>query len=323
MTQFNHHQQRLNGLGYHFVTAGRGPAILFLHGFPDLWLGWRPVMSAFVEAGYQVIAPDLRGFGDTEAATGSESATAVDVLGDLVALLDHLGIESVGLMAHDWGAEVGWTAVRLRPDRFRAIVSLSVPYAPRGEMSLPQILQKTAPPDLYMLYFMEEGIAEAELDADPKTFLRRLFHTNSGCWQGQGVPPMRLGESGRLIDGLDEPDGAFSVMSEEDLDLYASTFTRTGFRGALNTYRSLHRNWELLAGWADCKVEVPALYIGAERDVVLSFPGMSDLIENMPQLVPRCAEPIILKGAGHFIQMELPEEVANLGIDFFNEHILD
>lgn len=312
MTVFTHHQLRLNGLDYHFVTAGKGPAILFLHGFPDLWIGWRPVMERMVDAGYSVIAPDLRGFGGSEAAKGVDAATAIDVMGDLIALLDHLGLQRVAVVAHDWGAEVGWTIVRLRPDRFGAIAALSVPYAPRGPASLPQILAATAPPDLYMLYFLEEGVAEEELDADPKMFLRRLFYTNWGGRTGNDIPSMRLAPNGRLTDGLDEPPTSANLLSDEELDIYVSAYSRTGFRGALNTYRSLHRNWELLAGWADTIVTVPALYIGGDRDIVLHFPGMRDLVEAMPALLPRAQPPVILEGVGHFIQMERPEETAGL-----------
>lgn len=320
VTEFVHHHERLNGLSYHFVTAGEGPPVLLLHGFPDLWIGWKRVMEQLVTSGYSVIAPDLRGFGDTEATPDIGSATAVDILGDLIALLDYLGLQSVAVVCHDWGAEVGWTIVRLRPDRFGAIVALSVPYAPRGPASLPQMLAKGAPPDHYMLYFLKEGIAEAELDADPATFLRRLFYTNWGQRVGTEPPSMRLGSTGRLIDGLDDPTGTPGPIGDEDFAIYVDAFTRTGFRGALNTYRSLHRNWELLAGWSDRSVDVPALYIGGSRDIVLQFPGMRNLVEAMPALVPKSDPPTIFEDVGHFIQMEKPVEVATLTADFLGRH---
>lgn len=318
MTQFIHHHAKLNGLDYHFVTAGEGPPVLLLHGFPDLWLGWRPVMRDLVKRGYQVIAPDLRGFGETQAAPGAQEATSFDVMGDLLALLDHLGLPQVAVVAHDWGAEVGWTIVRLRPDRFGAIAALSVPFAPRGPASLPQMLAQFAPPDLYMLYFMEEGRAERELDANPGLFLRRLFYTNSGDRPGDDIPTMRLAPNGRLIDALDEPPATWDLPDIEGLAPYIAAYTRTGFRAALNTYRSLHRNWELLAGWADVPVTVPAFYIGGSRDVVLHFPGMRDLVEAMPQLVPGCEAPIILHGVGHFIALERPVEAARLVANFLD-----
>lgn len=318
MTEFTHHQVQLNRLTYHFVTAGAGPEILLLHGFPDLWIGWRPVMERLVAAGYSVIAPDMRGFGGSEPAPGSDQATAFDVMGDLIALLDHLALSRVAVVAHDWGADVAWTIVRLRPDRFGAIVSLSIPYTPRGEASLPQLLAAHAPPDLYMLYFLREGLAEQELDADPRTFLRRLFYTNWGGRPGDDAPFMRLAANGRLIDGLEEPPTSANLLSEDELDAYASAFERTGFRGALNTYRSLNRNWELSAGWADTTVTVPALYISGDRDVVLHFPGMKAMVDAMTTMLPQAETPVIMKGVGHFIQMERPVEVANLILSFLD-----
>jgi pimeloyl-ACP methyl ester carboxylesterase len=319
MKEFVQHYAVINGLRTHFVTAGEGPPVLLLHGFPDLWIGWRPIMQELVKAGYSVIAPDLRGFGETEAAQGTECSTAIDVMGDLVALLEHLGLKQVAVVAHDWGAEVGWTIVRLRPDRFCAIVALSVPFAPRGPVSLPQMLAATAPPDLYMLYFLSEGLAEQELDADPETFLSRLFYTNSAALPGSGVPAMRLAANGRLTDGLAVPTAAWTQDHAANLAIYISEFTRTGFRAALNTYRSLHRNWELLAGWADVPVTVPAFYIGGSRDLVLHFPGMRDLVNAMPDLLPKSEPPVILEGVGHFMQMEQPCEVAVLICGFLEK----
>lgn len=320
MSVLRHHHVTLNGLRQHFVTGGDGPPVLLLHGFPDLWFGWRHVMEELIAVGYSVIAPDLRGFGETEAPRDAQCTTAFDVMGDLVAILDHLSLRQVAVVAHDWGAEVGWTIVRARPDRFGAIVALSVPFTPRGPASLPQLLEATAPPDLYMLYFLEEGRAEKELDADPSEFLARLFYTNSGDMPGDGAPSMRLGASGRLIDGLANPPDWWRSSHSEELEFYTAAFTRTGFRGALNTYRSLHRNWELLASWVDAPISVPTFYIGGSRDLVLQFPGMQDLVTAMPKIIAQCTPPVILDGVGHFIQAEKPGEVSKLIADFLYSH---
>jgi pimeloyl-ACP methyl ester carboxylesterase len=123
---------------------------------------------------------------------------------------------------------------------------------------------------------------------------------------------MRLAANGRLTDGLAVPPAAWIQDHAADLAIYTAEFARTGFRAALNTYRSLHRNWELLAGWADVPVTVPAFYIGGSRDLVLHFPGMRDLVNAMPVLLPNSEPPVILEGVGHFMQMEQPVEVARL-----------
>ena len=318
--KFEHHHVRLNDIAYHFVTTGGGPAVLFCHGFPDLWRGWRNQMAAIAAQGYLAIAPDMRGFGETEAPENPLDYTAIDLVGDMIALLDHLSIDKVAIIGHDWGATIAWAAALLRPDRFVAVAAMSVPYTPRGPASLPAILANSAPPDLYMLYFLEPGLAEAELDPDPRTFLRRLFYSNSGDLSDGRVSSMRLAANGCLTDALEEPPAPLSWFNEDELNFYAATYERTGFRGALNTYRSLERTWQLMAAWADKTVIVPAFYIGASRDVVMHFPGMKAMVERMTEFLPNAIPPIILDGAGHFIQLERAAEVNRLLIDFLVTH---
>lgn len=212
---FTHHYQQLNGRRQHFVTAGQGEAILFLHGFPDMWRSWRAQMRAVAEAGYMAIAPDLRGFGETEGDPDPERYTSIDVMGDLLAILDHLSVRQVTVVAHDWGTNAGWAAVQLRPDRFVGILAISVPWLPHGDRSLPQILQQEAPPEYYLPWFLTKGPADDEFNADPETFLRRIFYTNSAERPG-GTPPM-LTVNGSLIAGMDEPPGEMTFMPDDEL----------------------------------------------------------------------------------------------------------
>lgn len=317
---FKHHHVQLNDISYHFVTTGVGPAVLFCHGFPDLWRGWHNQMAAVAAQGYLAIAPDMRGFGETEAPEDPLAYTAIDLVGDMIALLDHLSIDKAAIIGHDWGATIAWAAALLRPDRFVAVAALSVPYTPRGPASLPAMLAKSAPPDLYMLYFLEPGLAEAELDSDPRTFLRRLFYSNSGDLSDGRIPSMRLAANGRLTDALEEPPAPLSWFNEEELNAYVVAYERTGFRGALNTYRSLDRTWQLMAAWADKVVTVPAFFIGASRDVVMHFPGMKDMVEQMTEILPNANQSVVLEGAGHFIHLERVTEVNRLLIDFLGTH---
>jgi len=263
-------------------------------------------------------APDMRGFAETEAVDACDQSTVFDLLGDLVAWLDHLGIKRAAVVGHDWGAEIAWGITLLRPDRFCAVTTLSVPFTPRGPMSLPAVVRAMAPPDFYMLYFLEEGRAEVELDADPKTFLRCLYYTNSGEVPGNAVPEMRLAANGRLTDGLLEPPGAMCCLPDEHLDLYARAFERTGFRGAQNTYRSLHRTWELMAGWTDRTIEVPSFYICADRDPIFHLPVMQAVIKAILHILPDAESSVVVEEVGHFIQMERPELTAVLLVDFLN-----
>jgi pimeloyl-ACP methyl ester carboxylesterase len=187
-------------------------------------------------------------------------------------------------------------------------------------MSIIDILRQSAPPDLYLLYFLQEGVAEKELDADPERFLRRIFYTNSGERTAGGAPEMRLAANGLLVDALDEPGASMKCFPDEHLAFYADSFRRTGFRGALNVYRSLHRTWELLAGWVDVPPTVPSLFIVGELDITMGLLGGRESIEAMSRMVPNAEDPVILNGLGHFLQFEAPDKVASLLLDFYGRH---
>ena len=303
----------------HFVTAGTGPAAVLCHAFPEIWYCWRAQISALASAGFTVIAPDMRGFGETESRQACDQSTAVDVVGDMVALLDHLGFPTAAIVGHDWGATIAWGAALLRPDRFNAVAGLSVPYTPRGPASLPEMLKRGAPPSFYILYFLEPGVAEAELDSDPRTFLRRIFYSNSGDLPADLQPVMMVADTGQLTDSLLEPDKPIPWLTEKDLDVYTHAFVRSGFRGALNTYRSLHRSWELTAAWNDRKIEIPALYIGGSRDIVLSFPGMREAIDKFKYFAPLSEPPLVIEGVGHWVQHEAPSQVNKALIAFLKK----
>lgn len=314
---FQHHRERLNGRMQHFVTAGQGKAVLFLHGFPDLWRTWRAQMTAVVDAGYMAIAPDLRGFGDTEGPDDPKEYTGVDVLGDLLAILDHLAIEQVTLVAHDWGAVGGWVAAQLRPDRFTGIVALSIPWTPRGDRSLPDILKEEAPPDYYLPWFLVPGPSDEEFNADPTEFLRRIFYTNSAERPGR-EPAMRT-VGGSLLAGLDEPPGELQLLPDSELALYSEAFRKAGATPALNSYRSLHRNWELMAAWADSVPAVPAVTIIGEKDLVVGMPGLREVLDLQTSWLPAGRPTIWIKECGHFAQLEKPDEVSRHVLEFLRE----
>ncbi|MBI1290239.1 alpha/beta fold hydrolase [bacterium] len=315
---FKHHHERLNGRQQHFVTAGAGKAVLFLHGFPDLWRTWRAQMRAVVDAGYMAIAPDLRGFGETEGVADPQSYTSVDVMGDLIAILDHLGVAQVTVVAHDWGTNAGWAAVQLRPDRFVGIMAVSVPWLPHGDRSLPQILREEAPAEYYLPWFLTEGPPDAEFNADPETFLRRIFFTNSAERSGD-APPAMLTIGGSLIVGLEEPPGEMRFLPNDELAIYVEAFRKSGATSAFNAYRSLHRSWELMAAWSDFVPAVPARTIVGDKDLVVGMPGMRDVFAAQHDWLPQGQPTIWIGNCGHFAQMEQPDEVSRHVVDFVRE----
>ncbi|APR81330.1 putative hydrolase [Minicystis rosea] len=310
---FKHHRERLNGRQQHFVTAGEGKAVLFPHGFPDLWRTWRAQLRAVADAGYMGIAPDLRGYGETEGAADPQGSTGIDVMGDMIAILDHLGIDQVTVVAHDWGTVTGWTAVQLRPDRFIGIVTISAPWVPQGNRSLPQILKDEA----HLPYFLIPGPADKEFNADPKEFLRRIFFTNSADRPGD-LPAMQT-VGGSLIAGLDAPPGEMRFFPDEEVEIYAEAFSKAGATGAFNAYRSLHRSWELMFGWADLAPKVPTRALCGTKDLVVGMPGMRECFDRQTTWLPQGNPTIWLENCGHFAQLERPDEVSRHVLDFVRE----
>ena len=175
-----HRALRANGIRMHLVEQGSGPLVLLCHGFPESWYSYRHQLRALAAAGYRAVAPDMPGYGDTERPEGVEQYTLLHLVGDMVGVLDALGEESAVIVGHDWGAPVAWHCALLRPDRFRGVVGLSVPYRAPGQQRPTSTMPQTDEALFYQLYFQEPGVAEADLERDPRQTLRRLLVAVSG-----------------------------------------------------------------------------------------------------------------------------------------------
>jgi pimeloyl-ACP methyl ester carboxylesterase len=304
--QIRHQTITTNGIRMHVAEAGEGPAVLLCHGFPEAWHSWRHQLHALAEAGYRAIAPDMRGYGGTEAPAAVEDYTILHLVGDMVGLLDALGLEQAAIVGHDWGAPVAWNAALLRPDRFRAVAGLSVPYAPRGPASAFELLRRAGRHRFYQLYFQAPGVADAELRRDPALTLRRTFWSLSGdAPEGERWSP-DLPEGGFLAS-LHEPPALPAWMPEAELALYAETYRRTGFRGGLNWYRNIERNWALMAPFQGAPVRVPALFIAGKRDPVMGWTGKA--VEALPRTATALRGQVLVETAGHWVQQEAAAEV--------------
>lgn len=303
-----HREIQTNGIRMHVAEEGAGPLVLLCHGFPESWYSWRHQLSALAAAGYHAVAPDMRGYGRTDRPEEIDRYTQLHHVGDMVGLLDALGEETAVIAGHDWGAPVAWHAVLLRPDRFRAAMVLSVPYAPRGTVAPTRLLQKAAGDGfMYMLYFQTPGVAEAELERDVRATLRRVLFSASGeAPRGEGWRPFAPKRS-TFLEGLIDPPTLPSWLTEADLDFYVAEFERTGFRGGLNWYRNLDRTWELMAPWQHAKITRPALFIAGDRDLVLEMRRAP--LEQMRETVPGLRNLVLLPGCGHWTQQERPAEV--------------
>lgn len=304
------------------AQEGEGPAVLLCHGFPETSYAWRHQIRALARSGFHAIAPDMRGYGGSEQPGAVDQYTLFHLVGDMVALLDALGEKHAVIVGNDWGASVAWQAAQMRPDRFCGVVALSVPLMGRSRVAPTRIFPQTDDAQLYTLYFQKPGDAEAELQRDVRLSLRKMLFAASGDAgprrPGDDTPNpfgMILRRNG-LLSPLPNPQSLPTWLTDADLDVYTGAFTRTGFRGGLNYYRNLDRNWQLQASLDGIKVDVPALFIAGERDTGLQIHGMTDIIKSMPTLAPHVREPIIIAGAGHWLPQERASQISNAVVEF-------
>ena len=322
-----------NGIRMAVYEAGTGPAVVLLHGFPELAYSWRQYIPALVKAGYRVIAPDQRGYGLTDQPSAVEAYDMTNLTADLVGMLDALEIDKAIFIGHDWGSLVAWEMPLLHPERVAAVGSLNVAYVPDGQLWLhPTQTETVAPgfvpdpdvdpiaqmrrvykPNMYVISMQDSDRIDQLMDRD----VERTFRT---CVR-KGVitaaifatlpPEFKHMEIFEPLEGP-EPEHLLGelILNEEELDFYVKAFERTGFTPGLNWYRNLSRNWEASRG-VDQMVRVPALMIGAEDDVFL-LPSMAD---GMETYVPD-VEKHVLADCGHFSMEEKPEEIVSIIIDW-------
>jgi pimeloyl-ACP methyl ester carboxylesterase len=301
----------VNGIELRVDIAGSGMPVLLCHGFPESRHSWRRQVLALAEAGYRVIAPDMRGYGGSSAPQAIEDFTILHLVGDMIGLLDALGHPQAVIVGHDWGALVAWSAAMLRPDRFIGVAGLSVPFVPRTASAPLATLRLRGRERFYWLWFEPRGRAEAELDADPAESLRRMYWGLSGAapdplWNGM------VSESGFLAT-FPAPAGLPHWLTPEDLSLQTAAFAR-GFRAPLDWYRNLDRNWALLGAFAGARITQPSMFLAGARDPVSNWPR--DAVAAHAQNLPGLVSSTLLPGIGHWIQQEAPEAVTAALLDF-------
>jgi pimeloyl-ACP methyl ester carboxylesterase len=305
----------VGGLRMRVAMRGTGPLVLLCHGFPELWYSWRDQLSTLSAAGYRAVAPDMRGYGGTDAPIDPTEYTILHLVGDMVELVRVLGESQAVIVGHDWGAPVAWNCAMLRPDIFRAVVGMSVPFGPSARTDLLTALRQQGIDDFYMQYFQTPGLAEAELEKDISASIRRIYYSGSGDGP-ERTTFGRLGPSMRLLDNTVDPPALPSWLTDADLDYYAAEFRRTGFLGGLNWYRNITRSWQLLAPWRGVVIHQPSLFIAGARDDVLKFPSSRPQINNFASSLPGLRGSHILDGAGHWIQRERAAMVNELMLGF-------
>jgi pimeloyl-ACP methyl ester carboxylesterase len=309
-----------NGIRMHIAEQGEGPLVLLAHGFPELWYSWRHVLPALAAAGYHAVAPDMRGYGQTDAPPNISDYTQLQIAGDLVGLVRALGYDQAVVAGHDWGTTAAYNAANLRPDVFRAVILLDVPYRVRGEGDVKPTeamrLRAPAGQQFYQTYFQTPGVAEKEFESDPKRTFRMVFYSLSGSIPKEHKWRYVFGLDQKALDGFTDPKELPAWLREEDLDNYAKEYARTGFRGGLNWYRGQDIFWQETPFLIGRKLLQPTLYIAGEDDAVVEFlrPAVDSLETNVPNLWKK----VLLPGVGHWTEQEAPGEVNRLMVEFLH-----
>ena len=305
-----------NGVKLNVVVDGDGPLVVLLHGWPQSSYLWRHQIAPLAAAGFQVAAPDQRGFGFSDAPTAVEAYDIKELTRDVAGIADALGHSQFSVVGHDLGALVAWNTALLYPERVSAVAGLAVPYFrwPQGAFTRQENFGDAF---WYTVYFQQPGVAEAELERDPRRTLRMTYFASSGDAPPYlFLTPKKAGAA--FLDGFVDSETLATGVTADDLEVYTRQYTHSGFRGGLNWYRNLDRNMAITPELDGRPVTQPALFMIGEKDPVLAFAAAA--VEGMSQLVPNLEHRAILPGAGHWLPFERPREVNEALLTFLRAH---
>ena len=294
---------------------GKGPLVLMCHGFPESWYSWRHQFQMLADAGYHAVAPDMRGYGDSDKPQDISAYNQREVMNDIIGLIPALGYESTIVFGHDWGAPTAWGCALHHPDKITAVGVLSVPFGPRSPVPPLDALRAMFKDQFfYQLYFQSPGVAEAEFDVNVRTTLRKFYHMASAQMDLSSLSPRPADAD--LLSGLPDPEQMGSWLSEADLQFYVDEFTRSTFRGPLNYYRNMNLTWELTAG-APTHIEQPAMFVAGEKDGVITMAAQA--LQAMPDLVKDLRINELIPDVGHWTQQEAPAQVNAYMLNFLHD----
>jgi pimeloyl-ACP methyl ester carboxylesterase len=308
------------GTRIHLVEEGEGPLVLLVHGFPESWYSWRHQLPTLAAAGFRAAAIDVRGYGRSSAPLEVEAYGMLHHVNDNLGVVEALGADRAVIVGHAWGSPIAANSALLRPDVFRAVGLLSVPYSPPGRRRPTEAFAEMVAGSgetFYINYFQAVGVAEAEAEEDVRSWLLGFYHAASG--EGARGPEGSIATvpaGGKLRDRMAPPDRLPEWLTEEDLDFYAAEFERTGFRGPLNRYRNIDRDWVDLQPWQGRPITVPSLFVGGEKDGPTIWGARS--IARFGDTLPALQGSHILAGSGHWVQQERADEVNRLLIEWLS-----
>lgn len=314
---WTHHHATINGIHMHYVEQGQGMPIVLCHGFPHIWFSWHRQITALAAAGYRVIAPDMRGMGQTDAPAAPEAYDIDHITADLTGLLDHLGLEKAVFAGLDFGAFAIYDLALRYPERVMAVIGLENPAAPHNPLESPlSEYQRIGKQHfLHIEYFRQGPRADEELAAKTRQFMHKVFHTLSGA--GNYFDCFKYPPETSYIDAMAEPPPLpWHWLSELEMEFFVSEYSRSGFTGGLNWYRSMDLKWEQRRPFENVSCAVPAYFLGSEHDVDLEGFHGDDPISLMRAIFPDLREVRMIAGAGHMVQLEASAEVNAILIDY-------
>jgi pimeloyl-ACP methyl ester carboxylesterase len=299
-----------NGLRMAVFEQGQGPAVILLHGFPELAFSWRHQLPALAGAGFRAIAPDQRGYGRTTVPPNVSDYRVSELIADLHGLLDALDLESATFVGHDWGALLLWQMAMLAPERIDKLIILNIPHFPRLPVEPIGMIRELLGDDYYIVNFQDSDEADRVFNSDPRHFINRMMRRNQITREEFDKLPRERQVISLLRAVRSAHASGETLLTEAELDYYAAAFTRSGFTGPINWYRNWTHNWEQLDS-VDQQIDIPTLFIGAMDDVVIGLHH----IEGMKPLVSDLSVNV-LDDCGHWTQQEKPNEVNRLILDW-------
>lgn len=299
-----------NGIRLAVYEQGQGPAVILLHGFPELAFSWRYQLPALADAGFRAIAPDQRGYGLTDVPSQVSDYRASELIGDALGLLDSLHLESAVFVGHDWGAMLLWHMAMLAPERIDKLIILNIPHFPRSPVDPIEVMRQRFGDDFYIVNFQDSNEADNAFASDPVHFFNVMMRKNQISRQQFEQLPAQMKVLSLLKTVAREASGGDPLLSDDERDYYADAFIRSGFTGPINWYRNWTQNWQALDGIAQ-KIDIPTLFIGAVDDVLIS----PEHIEGMKPFVTDLTIHM-LEDCGHWSQQEKPDEVNRVMLDW-------
>jgi len=299
-----------NGIRLAVYEEGEGPAVILVHGFPELAFSWRHQIPALANAGFRAIAPDMRGYGRSDAPPGVDPYRMANLIGDLQGLLDALEIERATFIGHDWGALILWHMAMLAPDRIERLITLNIPHHPRSPVEPIELTRQKFGDDFYIVNFQDSDEADRAFVADPTHFFNMMMRKNQITRaQFEQLPaPMKVPNLLKVMERKES--GGEPLLTDNERDYYVDAFTKSGFTNPINWYRNWTTNWEALDG-VDQVINIPTLFIGAIDDIFIA----PEHIEAMKPLVLDLTIEM-LEPCGHWSQQERPEDVNRFIIDW-------